>query len=145
MILCWLRRFRAQQRGVDRGTKKYFFFFFCKYYKHQQGADLIKSENSIKVRLWHFAIWEKKKKTTSKKKKKKDFLCSICSLSAKQKRGSGLHDWLSRNQINYREQRREAPDALGRFQSLIGFCSQTQRKVFEIFFFFGKWIFLPNG
>lgn len=38
-------------KGGDRGTKKYFFFFFCKYYKHQQGADLIKSENSIKAHL----------------------------------------------------------------------------------------------
>lgn len=51
----------------------------------------------------------------------------------KAKKGSGLRDWLSHNQINYSEQRREAPDALGRFQPLISFCSQTQRKVFEIF------------
>lgn len=69
MILCWLRRFK----GGDRGTKK-IAVFFCKCYKHQQGADLIQSENSIKARLWHFAIWERKKQLAKQKKRVSNLL-----------------------------------------------------------------------
>lgn len=137
MILCQLRRFRTQQKGGHRCTNKMklvvlFFFFFCKCYKHQQSADLIKSENSIEARLWHFAIWERKKKSWQGGKK----LCDSVSIG-EAKQGFCFRDWFSCNQIITVWREAKTPDALERFQLLISFlCSDTAEGFFCVFFVF---------